>query len=284
MSASLVAAVGALSLATSSSDAPVPVPAPAPLSAPVAIVTGAASGIGLAIARRLIADGFRVGVCDLNPLLGELWANEADSQVLALVGDVADPDFRRSFVDEVARAFGGIDVVVNNAATGGAGHPIATLDLESLRSTLEVNLVALVGMTQLALPYLRRSSRARVINLGSLFASDPVPNGGDYTASKGAVQSLTRAMAVEFGAEGITCNAIAPGYILTPMHEAEVAAQAAARGIDLESRFAELRSEVPLGRHGTSEDVAGAAAWLASVDSAYVTGLTVTVNGGVRFA
>lgn len=254
-------------------------------AAPVAMVTGAASGIGLAIARRLRTEGFRVGVCDVNPDLTAIWQEElAFGEAVAQVGDVRDPAFRASFVDQTTERFGGVDTLVNNAATGGIGGPIASLDLDDLRTTLEINVVALVGMTQLALPHLERSTRGRVINIASLFAHDPAPNGGDYTASKGAVTSLTRLMAIEFGTAQITCNAIDPGYILTPMHEAEVAMQAEARGVTLEDRFAQLRAQVPLGRHGTAEDVAQAAAWLASPESSYVTGVSLAVNGGVSFA
>ncbi|MGK0741622.1 SDR family NAD(P)-dependent oxidoreductase [Leucobacter sp. Z1108] len=254
-------------------------------AAPVALVTGAASGIGYAIARSLHSDGFLLGICDRNPELLTTWRDELIAGTAVVrVGDVGDELFRASFVSEVAERFAGIDVLVNNAATGGAGGPIAHLALQDLRDTLEINVVALVGMTQLALPHLARSSRGRVINLASLFAHDPAPNGGDYSASKGAVYSLTRLMALEFGEEGITCNAIDPGYILTPMHEAEVAAQAAARGISVETRFAQLRAEVPMGRHGTSDDVAQAVSWLASEGASYVTGVNLAVNGGVSFA
>jgi NAD(P)-dependent dehydrogenase (short-subunit alcohol dehydrogenase family) len=252
---------------------------------PVAIVTGAASGIGLAVARRLLQDGFVLGVCDRNAELPSLFAEGiAAETVVAVIGDVADEQLRESLIERVMSKFRSIDVLVNNAATGGVGAPLERLNLADLRDTFEVNVVALLGLTQLALPHLKRSSRARVINLGSLFADDPVPDGGDYCASKGAVHTLTRVMAVEFGKDGITCNSIAPGYILTPMHQAEVEAQARSRGVDTEVRYRELREEVPLSRHGTPEDVAGAAAWLASVDSAYVSGLKITVNGGLSFA
>lgn len=254
-------------------------------TAPVAIITGAASGIGLAIARRLHRDGFRIAVCDLSPSLLTVFAEEiAAGEALAQRGNVGDDAFRASFVATVAREFGGIDTLVNNAATGGVGASIEALDLQDLRSTLEVNVVALVGMTQLALPHLKQSTRGRIINLASLFAHDPAPCGGDYSASKGAVYSLTRVMAIEFGPAQITCNAIDPGYILTPMHEAEVAMQAAARGVSVETRFAQLRAEVPVGRHGTGDDVAQAVAWLASAENSYVTGVNLSVNGGVSFA
>lgn len=252
---------------------------------PVAVVTGAASGIGRAIARRLLADGYAVGLCDRDPVLRSVFEDSLDrGDALGVVGDVGDAATRSALVDETVAHYGGIDVLVNNAATGGAGGPLASMDLDAFSRTLEINVVAVVGLTQLALPHLTRSARGRVINLGSLFADEPARDGGDYCASKGAIHSLTRAMAVEFGPDGVTCNAIAPGFILTPMHREEVEMQAQARGVDAETRYGELREQVPVGRHGTPEDVAGAAAWLASEESEYVTGLKVTVNGGVSFS
>ena len=252
---------------------------------PVALVTGAASGIGAAVAERLLADGFAVGLHDRTDAVRERFHDAVlDDRAVCVIGDVTDVKSLKELVQRAQDVFGVIDVVVNNAGTGGAGQPFATMSLEQLRHTLEVNTVAVTALTQLAVPYLRRSSRARVVNIGSLFADSPSPNGADYSMSKGAILALTRALAVELGGYDITCNAIAPGFILTPMHEEEVALQASSLGITVEERFAQLRAEVPLGRHGTPEDIAGAVSWLASGDSAYVTGIQIDVNGGVNFS
>ncbi|UOR01974.1 SDR family oxidoreductase [Leucobacter allii] len=251
---------------------------------PVAIVTGAASGIGLASAARLLADGFRLGVCDVSSRLRERFAAEiADRRVVAVAGDLADPAVRQELVDATAAAFGGIDALVNNAASGGEAAEVARLDLDALRRTLEVNVIAVIALTQLAIPHLERSRRGRVVNMGSLFGDEPVVGGAPYCASKGAIHTLTRVLAVELGPAGITCNTVAPGFILTPMHAEEVEFQARERGVTAEQRYAELRAQVPLGRHGTPEDIADTVAWLLADDSRYVTGQRIAVNGGVQF-
>ncbi|WP_193597301.1 SDR family NAD(P)-dependent oxidoreductase [Microbacterium sp. YJN-G] len=254
-------------------------------SRPVAVVTGAAAGIGLAIAERLLADGFAVGVFDRDAALKTRFAAaEAAGRATVVVGDVTDAADRARLIEAVAAAHGGVDVLVNNAGIGGFGERIGSLDLAHLRTTLEINTVSVAAFVQLALPHLQRSERARIVNIGSLFADDPAEGGTDYTLSKGAIHALTRILAVELGPAGITCNSIAPGYILTEMHRAEVALQASRLGIAVEERFAQLRAQVPLRRHGTAEDIAGAVSWLASTDSAYVTGVRIAVNGGVSFA
>ncbi|RZT68597.1 SDR family NAD(P)-dependent oxidoreductase [Leucobacter luti] len=256
-----------------------------PISQAVAVVTGAASGIGLAAARRLLADGLRVGVCDLSPGLTEAFVDDiAAGRAVAVVGDTTDPAVRAELVARVDAAFGRLDVLVNNAASGGESAPVATLDLTALRRTLEINVVAVIALIQECTPLLSRSPRGRVINLGSLFGDEPVQDGAPYCVSKGAIHTLTRVLALELGAAGITANTIAPGYILTPMHAEEVEFQARARGISADERYAELRAEVPVGRHGTPEDVAATIAWLACPDSAYVSGQKISVSGGVSFA
>lgn len=249
---------------------------------PVAIVTGAASGIGLAAARRFLRSGFAVGICDRSEALHRQFTTEIrDGLAVAVIGDVTDAGVRGALVDAVRSRFGRLDVLVNNAATGGESATVGALDLDDLRRTLEVNVVAVIGLVQLALPLLVASGAGRIVNVGSLFGDEPVAGGAPYCVSKGAIHTLTRSLAVELGPQNIVCNTVAPGYILTPMHAEEVEFQAAERGMTAEERYAELRSEVPLGRHGTPDDVASTILWLATPESAYVTGQKIAVNGGV---
>lgn len=251
----------------------------------VAIVTGAGSGIGFAIATRLLAEGYRVGLCDLDENLNESFRAEiADGRAVAVVGDVSQAAARDQLISEVRERFGRLDALVNNAATGGAAAQISEMDLDSLRRTLEINVVAVIALTQAAIPLLRLSPRGSVVNLGSVFANEPVVGGGEYCVSKGAIQVLTRVLALELGKHGITCNTVAPGFIMTRMHTEEVEFQAQQRGISTEERFAELRAEVPVQRHGQPEDIADSVAWLVGPGSRYVTGHELAVNGGINFA
>lgn len=258
--------------------------APAAPQPRTAIVTGAASGIGLAVAERLLADGYRLGLCDFSARLTEIFAAQiAAGTVVAVVGDLADARVREELVDTTSTAFGGLDALVNNAASGGEAAEVVDLDLDSLRRTLEVNVVAVIALAQLAIPLLTRSAAGRIVNMGSLFGDEPVAGGAPYCASKGAIHTLTRVLAIELGSAGITCNTVAPGFILTPMHAEEVEFQAKERGITADQRYAELRAQVPLQRHGVPDDIAGAVAWLLGEDSAYATGQRIAVNGGVQF-
>lgn len=225
---------------------------------PVAIVTGAANGIGHAIARRFLNDGFRIVAFDRSHSLPVVFAEAlASQQSVTIVGDVTDETARTNLVTSTIETYGRLDVLVNNAGIGGFGEPVDELDLGHLRHTLEINTVAVAHLTRLAIPHLKESDRGRIINLGSLFADHPAARGADYTMSKGAIHAFTRLLAVELQAQSL--------------------------GVTVEERLAQLRESVPLGRHGTSEDIAGAASWLASLDSAYVTGLKVNVNGGLAF-
>ncbi|SJN08005.1 3-oxoacyl-[acyl-carrier protein] reductase [Leucobacter sp. 7(1)] len=264
---------------------PAVAPSRSSISAPVAVITGAASGIGLACARRLLEDGFKVALCDLSASLEGLFAAEiAEGRAIAVVGSTADSAIRAQLRECVMASFGRLDVLVNNAATGGESATVAQLNIADLRHTLEVNVVAVIALIQECAPLLQQSPSGRVINLGSLFGDEPVAGGAPYCVSKGAIHTLTRVLALELGAVGITSNTVAPGYILTPMHADEVQFQARERGITTAERYAELRAEVPLGRHGTPDDVAATISWLAGRDSAYVSGQKVSVSGGVTFA
>lgn len=250
----------------------------------VAVITGAASGIGLATAKRFVQDGFLVAVCDVDDRIGNLFTAETEQgTALVHVGDLTDETVRESLISSVADSFGRLDVLVNNAASGGPAATVADVSLAALRQTLEINVVAVFRLIQLALPLLKMSGWGKIINLGSLFADQPAPNGAAYSVTKGAIHTLTKVLAVELGEYGVVSNTVAPGYILTPMHLDEIAHQANAMGITVDERTQQLREEVPILRHGTPEDVASVIAWLAGRDSGYVNGHTVAVNGGLRF-
>jgi NAD(P)-dependent dehydrogenase (short-subunit alcohol dehydrogenase family) len=250
-----------------------------------AIVTGAARGLGEGVAARLVRDGASVALVDVSPAVAETAARlqaGTTATVRGLVADVADEAQVEAALAEALDALGGIDVLVNAAGIGGPGTPVAETSLDELRRTLDVNLVGSFLMARgVARALIEQGHGGTIVNIGSIFGQRGVPFGAPYCISKGGVALLTHSLALELAPDGITVNTIAPGNMATDMHFDELRDRAA-RG---ERAFAEeveaARREVPLARHGTGDDVAGAVAWLASADASYVTGQTISVNGGV---
>ena len=235
----------------------------------VAVVTGGASGIGAAIAKRLRDAGARVAVFDLRP-------DAAEHADLAVAVDVADDASVRAGIDRVAAELGGIDILVNNAGIGAQGTIEANTDDEWLR-VLDVNVVGMVRVARAALPHLRRSSAAAIVNTSSIAATAGLPERAVYSASKGAVAALTRAMAADHLREGIRVNAVNPGTADTPWvgHLLATAADPAAERTALEARQ-------PHGRLVSADEVADAVAYLASPAAGSTTGVALAVDGGMQ--
>jgi NAD(P)-dependent dehydrogenase (short-subunit alcohol dehydrogenase family) len=234
----------------------------------VAVVTGGGSGIGAATARLLAARGARVAVLDLVP-------DGAPAGTLALTCDVADDASVRAAVAAVVAAHGGIDVLVNNAGVSAVGDTAANDDAEWAR-VLDVNVTGIARVTRAALPHLRRSEHAAVVNTCSVVAFVGVRQRALYSASKGAVLGLTLAMAADHVGDGIRVNAVAPGTADTPWVERLLAAAA-----DPEAAAAALRARQPLGRLVSADEVAHAIVSLASPAAASTTGAVLRVDGGM---
>jgi 2-keto-3-deoxy-L-fuconate dehydrogenase len=232
-----------------------------------ALVTGGASGIGLATAQRLAAEGARVAVLDL--------AEHGPSGVEYVRADVTDDVAVRSAVDTVIGALGGLDVLVNNAGIGAQGGVEANTDDEWHR-VLDVNVLGLVRVTRAALPALRRSSHAAIVNTCSIVATAGLPNRAVYSASKGAVLSLTLAMAADLIGEGIRVNAVNPGTADTPW-----VGRLLDSADDPAAERAALEARQPHGRLVSADEVAGAVAYLASPASGSTTGTWLAVDGGM---
>ena len=234
----------------------------------VAVVTGGASGIGAATARLLQERGARVAVLDRG-------TDGAPDGVLALRCDVTDAAAVDAAVGTVVERLGGLDVLVNNAGIGATGHVGENDDAEWAR-VLDVNVTGMARVTRAALPHLRRSAHAAVVNTCSAVAFVGVRQRALYSASKGAVLALTLAMAADHVREGVRVNAVAPGTAETPwvgrlLDAAEDPAAAAEA----------LRARQPLGRLVTAEEVAHAIASLASPLAASTTGTVLRVDGGM---
>jgi 2-keto-3-deoxy-L-fuconate dehydrogenase len=235
----------------------------------VAIVTGGASGIGAATADLLQLRGATVAVLDrdVTKLAGE--------PALALQCDVSDTGAVERAVSTVAEQLGGIDIVVNNAGIGAVGDVAANDDAEWHR-VLDVNVVGIARVTRAALPHLRRSAHAAIVNTCSVAAPVGLPQRAVYAASKGAVASLTLAMAADHVREGIRVNAVTPGTADTPW-----VARLLAQTDDPDEAGRALRARQPLGRLVSAEEVAHGIAYLASPLSASTTGTLLAVDGGM---
>lgn len=232
-----------------------------------ALVTGGASGIGLATAHRLTRDGAQVVVLDL--------ADDKPDAFEYVRADVTDDAAVRAAVEGAVQSLGGLDVLVNNVGIGAQGDISANDDAE-WRRVLDVNVLGLVRVTRAALPALRRSSSAAIVNTCSIAATVGLPNRALYSASKGAVLSLTLSMAADFLPDGIRVNAVNPGTADTPWigRLLDAAEDPAAERAALEARQ-------PHGRLVSADEVADAIAYLASPAAGSTTGTWLAVDGGM---
>ncbi|MFJ6566791.1 SDR family NAD(P)-dependent oxidoreductase [Streptomyces sp. NPDC091292] len=248
-----------------------------------AVVTGAARGIGHGVALRLVAEGWNVLLSDIDPEVeGAARAIDASGErVAAVVGDVSRAEDAARMARGAIAAFGAIDALVANAAVGGPETPLLDTADDDIRRVLDINFFGVLHCVRAVRPFLggTGSTRGRIVVIGSLFAQQPTPGAGAYSASKAAVASLMRTLSVELAAV-CTVNAVAPGYVMTDMHREELTSRARRSGRTYDEERRQVVAEVPLGRHGTAADVADAVHYLLS-GADYVTGQTLNVNGGV---
>jgi NAD(P)-dependent dehydrogenase (short-subunit alcohol dehydrogenase family) len=233
-----------------------------------AIVTGGASGIGLATASLLTSRGASVICLDLNP--------SVPAPLRAFQADVTDDSSVRAAVLSAVSALGGIDVVVNNAGIGAQGTVEDNDDAEWAH-VFDVNVQGLVRVTRAALPHLRESSHAAIVNTCSVAATAGLPQRALYSATKGAVLSLTLAMAADHVREGIRVNCVTPGTADTPW-----VARLLDKAADPAAERAALEARQPTGRLVSADEVAGAIAYLASPLSSGTTGTALAVDGGMQ--
>jgi NAD(P)-dependent dehydrogenase (short-subunit alcohol dehydrogenase family) len=234
----------------------------------VAVVTGGASGIGAAVAAALAGEGAEVAVLDLDP-------TAADARFAAFAADVSDRSAVNRAIARVAERFGRIDILVNNAGIGAQGDVAANDDDEWAR-VFSVNVTGIARVTAAALPWLRKSPSAAVCNTSSIAATAGLPQRALYSASKGAVLSLTRAMAADHLREGIRVNAVNPGTADTPW-----IGRLLASAPDPVAERAALEARQPHGRLVSADEIAGAVLYLVSPRSGSTTGTYIEVDGGM---
>lgn len=240
------------------------------LDGAAAIVTGAASGIGAAIAETFISAGARVLAVDLPDADGLKAFAGKPGKAAAFECDVTADAAPKAIVERALKEFGAIDILVNNAGMA-APSTIETTTDELWRKVMSLNVDAIFRLTREALPHLKKSGRGRIINLGSIMSEMAGPNLFVYGTSKHAVAGMTKSMAVDLGAHGVTANYLQPGAIVTAL-SAPFFADAAFRKY--------WEDKAPVGKLGQPDDVAAAALFLASREAQFVTGLGFNVDGG----
>jgi len=242
------------------------------LTGHVALVTGASQGIGRTCALRLAKEGAAVGVAArnqerLNELVNEITAGGGKAAAVPL--DVADEEQVKVMVKAAIAQFGKIDILVNNAGIT-RDQLVMRMKRADWDAVLQTNLTSAYLLIQQVISSMLRQKWGRIINITSVFGQMGQAGQANYAASKAGLIGLTMAIAREVASRNITCNAVAPGFIETPMTEV------------LSEEFKQTAvKQIPLGRVGTTEDVASAVAFLASDDASYITGHTLSVNGGM---
>lgn len=251
----------------------------------VALVTGATSGIGLAVARLLASQGHRVFIGARNAENVVSTVKQLREEGLEVDGatlDVRSSENARDFVQAAVDRYGAVDILVNNAGRSGGGVT-ADIDDELWHDVVDTNLNSVFRMTKEVLNTggMRHRSRGRIINIASTAGKQGVVLGAPYSASKHGVVGFTKALGNELAPTGITVNAVCPGYVETPMAQRVRQGYAAAYDASEEAILEKFQAKIPLGRYSTPEEVAGLVGYLASDTAASITSQALNVCGGL---
>jgi NAD(P)-dependent dehydrogenase (short-subunit alcohol dehydrogenase family) len=248
------------------------------LSGKVAVVTGGNAGIGEAIAKVFAREGASVVITGRRQ--GELYRVVSDivkeqGKVFAVVGSVTEESHVQEAVRQAVQQFGRLDILINNAGVGDFGRRLHEIDDTTWAHVLDVNLTGVFRMTRAALPQMLEQGKGVIVNISSVASLIGLPTLPVYAASKGALDAMTRALAVDYAREGIRCNVINPGLIDTPM---------AAPLMNNPEQLDPILSHYPIRRAGKPEEVAQMALYLASDEAAWVTGGTFSIDGGMTIS
>lgn len=245
------------------------------LDGKVALVTGGGVGIGAAIARLFAREGAAVVVTGRRKNALEQVAGEVERQggrALAVAGSVTDEAHVRSSVGQAVRTFGKLDILINNAGVGAFGITLHETDDATWDELVSVNLTGVFRFTRAVVPEMLKTGGGSIVNISSIAGSVGLPLGAAYGATKGAMDALTRCVAVDYAAQGIRCNAVSPGLVDTPMAEPLLKDPERLKGV---------LSAYLLPRPGKPEEVANLVLYLASDESAWVTGANFMIDGGM---
>ena len=256
-----------------------------PLENKVAVVTGAAQGLGWAIARRLAQEGASVLLCDLQEekvrgVAADFRRDGLRADLAAL--DVTDAPAVTHVFEETFRNRGRLDILVNSAGLGQKVTPTVELDDEEWRRILEVNLTGTFYCCRAAGQVMRRQESGSMVNLASINSHCPAALVAAYNAAKAGVASLTRTLAIELAAYGVRVNAVSPGPVYTDFNRRTMAQRSRTLGISREEMVERVRQSIPLGRWGEPHDIASMVAYLCGSDASWITGQVFQVNGGLQ--
>ncbi len=263
-----------------------PVSAAGLLGGKVCIVSGVGPGLGRQAARALAAHGADlVLAARRQTTLDEVAAEVEDlgARVLTVPTDITDPEACALLMEKAAEAFGGIDVLVNNAFRFDAFKSFEEVDLAIWRKIMDTNLFGSLQMTRAALPFMRARGGGSVVMVASMVARQPQPAQGGYAISKGALLTATKVLAYELGPSGVRVNAVVPGWMAGPSVDIYIDMTSNGRGVPAQEVVDELNARVPLGRIPSDQDVAGAIVYLSSDLSCAMTGQALDTNGGEIF-
>lgn len=253
----------------------------------VAVITGAARGIGYGCAESLAAEGVHVVLTDILPEVHDSWETikkaNPENQGFALEVDISKEVQVKALIETVVDKFGHIDIMYNNAGINGGEWAISDVTEEVIDKVFGVNLKGTMFCCKYASIQMKKQRFGTIVNTGSFYGKVGHANSGLYGSSKAAIHTLTQALALEMAPFGVTVNAVCPALAATEMHWAYLRKEAAETGVPFEQLTKDELTTIPLGRLGTGADSAGAIMWLASESGAYVTGQLINVNGGLDF-
>lgn len=239
------------------------------LSGRAAIVTGAAAGIGRAIAERLTASGARVAIWDRDLPAAEKAAKEIGGGAKALKVDVTDPGSVDAATAETLKAFGRIDILINNAGIAGPTAKVWEYPVAEMKRTMAINLEGPFNCCHAVVPHMLAAKYGRIVNIASIAGKEGNPNASAYSASKAALIGLTKSLAKELATHNITCNAVTPAVARTAILEQMTQAH-----IDY------MISKIPMGRTVETSEIASLVAWAASEECSFTTGAVLDISGG----